>query len=81
LDNGDGSRFVVGYENEFVELDKRRTAMEIDDSGDSDGSGPGRVRRSIFDDMDPGDKDGFLTQENGAEQKRPTGREAKLKNV
>ncbi len=55
--------------------------MEIDDSGDSDGSGPGRVRRSIFDDMDPGDKDGFLTQENGAEQKRPTGREAKLKNV
>jgi hypothetical protein len=81
LDNGDGSRFVVGYENEFVELDKRRTAMEIDDSGDSDGSGPGRVQRSIFDDMDPGDKDGFLTQENGAEQKRPTGREAKLKNV
>jgi hypothetical protein len=78
LDNGDGSKFLVGY--------RKKTEMDIDDSDeDSHGSKSGGVRRSIFDDIDSEERLGLLTQgeteENGTEKKRPTGREAKLKNV
>jgi hypothetical protein len=82
LDNGDGSRYVVGYENDLPKIGEKRTRMEIDDLDNySNGSRSIHIQRSIFDGMDPGDKSALLTQENGTEEKTRSDREAKLKNV